>query len=161
MNKFGLFHVYTSQAIPSHDPDDPYSIEHIPQPPHNGFPSHWQDRQTDNPFHPYPNKNMMQLGDWYWNQGAQKSRESFKQLVIIVGTLYFVQATYLGFRGIPSTGNSAIRVPMGSWTSLSGWVAKAHGNPPQSTSPFPFTATQSAQGLSPILCQVSITVCSF
>jgi hypothetical protein len=36
-------------------------------------------------FHPYPNKNSFLLGDWYWNNGVQKSKESFQNLVNIVG----------------------------------------------------------------------------
>jgi hypothetical protein len=27
----------------------------------------------------------MRLGDWYWNQGSQKSREDFKRLLSIIG----------------------------------------------------------------------------
>jgi hypothetical protein len=38
-----------------------------------------------NPFYPYPNHSAFQLGDWYWNGGAQKSQASFKDLVDIVG----------------------------------------------------------------------------
>lgn len=34
----------------------------------------------------------MRLGDWYWNQGAQKSREDFKQLLSIVGNTTFSAA---------------------------------------------------------------------
>jgi hypothetical protein len=36
-------------------------------------------------FHPYPNKASFLLGDWYWNQGVQKSTESFQNLLGIVG----------------------------------------------------------------------------
>ena len=28
----------------------------------------------------------MWLGDWYWNQGAQKSKESFRKLLNIIGS---------------------------------------------------------------------------
>ena len=38
-----------------------------------------------NLYHPYPNEFAMRLGDWYWNQGAQKSRDNFKELLDIVG----------------------------------------------------------------------------
>lgn len=43
----------------------------------------------DNPYHPYPNETSMRLGDWYWNQGAQKSKESFKQLLGIISQPVF------------------------------------------------------------------------
>jgi hypothetical protein len=36
-------------------------------------------------FNPYPNKNSFLLGDWYWNHGVQKSKESFHTLLSIVG----------------------------------------------------------------------------
>ncbi|KIK25268.1 hypothetical protein PISMIDRAFT_46931, partial [Pisolithus microcarpus 441] len=45
-----------------------------------------------NMYLPYPNKSMMCLGDWYWNQGAHKSQESFKQLIDIVGGASFSPA---------------------------------------------------------------------
>jgi hypothetical protein len=38
-----------------------------------------------NPFCPYPNRSSYRLGDWYWNGGAQKSQNSFKELVSIIG----------------------------------------------------------------------------
>lgn len=37
-------------------------------------------------FHPYPNKNSFLLGDWFWCDGVQKSHESFKKLLDIVGS---------------------------------------------------------------------------
>jgi hypothetical protein len=85
MNKFGLLRAYTTQTFLLHDPNDPYSIEHAPQPTDHGA----QSPKTSRPFHPYPNENAMHLGDWYWNQGAQKSREDFKQLLSIVGNPTF------------------------------------------------------------------------
>jgi hypothetical protein len=41
--------------------------------------------QAGSQFHPYPNKNSFLLGDWYWNNGVQKSKESFQNLLNIVG----------------------------------------------------------------------------
>lgn len=83
-NKFGLYRVYQTESIPSHDPEDPFSIDNecvdakVKQ-------RHWVSN-SENPFYPYPNENSMQLGDWYWNQGAQKSKESFRELLDIVGS---------------------------------------------------------------------------
>ena len=90
MNKFGLSRAYTTQVLPLHDPDDPYSVEHVSQPPFAQGP------EPSNPFHPYPNENAMRLGDWYWNQGAQKSRENFKQLLSIIGNPAFNAADLSG-----------------------------------------------------------------
>jgi hypothetical protein len=42
-----------------------------------------------NPFAPYPNENSFLLGDWYWNHGIQKSEESFRSLLRIVGDSRF------------------------------------------------------------------------
>ena len=42
-----------------------------------------------NPFRPYPNENSWHIGDWYWNQGAQKSKQSFKKLVEIITSADF------------------------------------------------------------------------
>ena len=43
----------------------------------------------ENPFYPYPNKASLHLGDWYWNQGALKSKESFRRLIDIIGSPSF------------------------------------------------------------------------
>ena len=40
-------------------------------------------------FYPYPNHNSFLLGDWYWNQGGQKTQRSFKELINIVGAPEF------------------------------------------------------------------------
>ncbi|KAF8833028.1 hypothetical protein BDN67DRAFT_1018037 [Paxillus ammoniavirescens] len=41
---------------------------------------------SDNMFYPYPNKNAFLLGEWYWNEGPQKSKRSFKRLLEIIGS---------------------------------------------------------------------------
>ena len=80
-NSFGLFRVYDEDSVPSiNDPEDQSGADPLPtevcmsQP----FPS------TMNPFYPYPNESSWRLGDWYWNQGVQKSKDSFKKLVEII-----------------------------------------------------------------------------
>jgi hypothetical protein len=40
-------------------------------------------------FRPFPNKNSFLLSDWYWNQGIQKSQNSFRDLLAIVGNPEF------------------------------------------------------------------------
>jgi hypothetical protein len=44
-----------------------------------------QPQRVDNEFYPYPNEYSFRLGDWYWNHGVQKSRESFRKLLDIIG----------------------------------------------------------------------------
>ncbi|KAF8834078.1 hypothetical protein BDN67DRAFT_868746, partial [Paxillus ammoniavirescens] len=83
-NKFGVFHIYDMETLPSHDPEDLSSI--LPPVLQNGTSPMPND---NNPFHPYPNENSLLLGNWYWNHGSQKSRETFKQLLEIVGSPNF------------------------------------------------------------------------
>ena len=45
--------------------------------------------RIDNAFHPYPNENAYLLGEWYWNQGKQKSNQSFKKLLDVVANPNF------------------------------------------------------------------------
>lgn len=40
-------------------------------------------------FYPYPNKNSFLLGNWYWNNRAQKSRKDFKDLLRIISSPEF------------------------------------------------------------------------
>jgi hypothetical protein len=35
-------------------------------------------------FRPYPNKSAFLLGEWYWNEGVQKTKENFKKLTRII-----------------------------------------------------------------------------
>ena len=86
-NKFGLFRVYYTDSVPRHDPEDPYSVEntYLPREHSDSLPDDPSDLLSTNPFYPYPNESAMRLGDWYWNQGAQKSRDSFKELLNIMG----------------------------------------------------------------------------
>ena len=42
-------------------------------------------QSVDDEFYPYPNEYSFCLGDWYWNHGVQKSHESFRKLLDIIG----------------------------------------------------------------------------
>ena len=92
MNRFGLFHIYDTDTPPHHDPEDPYSIENMSL--------SCADLESSNvgpsnkpSYYPYPNKSSMSLGDWYWNQGTQKSKDSFRQLLDIVGNPSFLPSS--------------------------------------------------------------------
>ena len=76
LNKFSLYRIYHTAHLPTHDPDDPYAIEHQPIMP----------AVNHNSYRPYPNRNSFCLGEWYWNQGVQKSKESFRKLLEIIGS---------------------------------------------------------------------------
>ena len=44
---------------------------------------------------PYLNESSMHLWEWYWNQGVNKSKESFKQLLNIIGNPVFLPSAVL------------------------------------------------------------------
>ncbi|KAG6905506.1 hypothetical protein DXG01_002327 [Tephrocybe rancida] len=80
-NTFGMFRHY--QNLPTHDPESNTSADALSK-----------IRQTlplDRAvvYMPYPNYNAFKLGHWYWNEGAQKSQQSFKSLISIVGDKNF------------------------------------------------------------------------
>ena len=83
-NKFGLYQVYHTESIPSHDPDDPFSTANKCT--YGNAPA-----VLENPFHPYLNENSMCLGEWFWNQGAQKSKERLQELLDIVEVKDFIR----------------------------------------------------------------------
>jgi len=73
-NSYGLFHLYNHDTLPVNDPEDT-----------SGSADCIGVDSDANPFHPYPNKTSLLLGDWYWNQGTVKSRKCFRALLEIVG----------------------------------------------------------------------------
>jgi hypothetical protein len=94
LNIFGLVRQYFSSNPPLHDPEeyvtlaDLSTIPGAPQvddPPPEPLPS-----SSDFPYHPYPNYSSFQLGDWYWNQGVQKSQRDYGKLMEILGCSSFV-----------------------------------------------------------------------
>ena len=91
-NKFGLFHVFRSEGLPSHDPNKQFIImqsflSQLPFTANSSIPP--ITSTPNNPFHPYPNKSSLRLGDWYWNHGLQKSHQNFKLLLDIIGDLEY------------------------------------------------------------------------
>jgi hypothetical protein len=42
-------------------------------------------KAEENTYGPYPNRNSLLLSSWYWSHGAQKSKESFRKLLDVVG----------------------------------------------------------------------------
>ena len=91
-NKFGLFCVFRSEGLPSHDPDERSTntqsfLSQLPFTTNSSIPP--ITSAPDNPFHPYPNESSLQLGDWYWNHGLQKSHQNFKLLLDIIRDLEY------------------------------------------------------------------------
>lgn len=85
-NFFGLSRQYYCDQIPSHDPEEHFDLNDRS----DSHSSH-DPIETDSSasFYPYPNKNSLLLGDWYWNSGPQKSQQSFKELLEIVSDPQF------------------------------------------------------------------------
>lgn len=82
-NKFGLSRLYSTPKFPSHDPEDHVDLQSLLE--DIAAIDISQPNQIENPFFPYPNRNSFLLGDWYWNHGVQKTNESFRALIDIVG----------------------------------------------------------------------------
>jgi hypothetical protein len=87
-NIFGLSRLYRSNKRPSHDPEERVDMQDLCDGPSNN-PIEASPAEGPSPLHPYPNQNSFLLGDWYWNQGVQKSRGSFQSLLNIVGDPHF------------------------------------------------------------------------
>ena len=88
LNSFGLFQLYDEDSLPIINPDTDNSLDKVGlSTPCNDTSSQPMETITtgSNPFYPYPNETLLLLGDWYWNQGHQKSRTSFRKLLDIIG----------------------------------------------------------------------------
>ena len=75
-NAFGLWRKYPSEMAPTHDPEESVTLEDMV----DVEPK----IEANINFGPYPNENSYLLGDWYWSHGAQKSKDSFQELISIV-----------------------------------------------------------------------------
>lgn len=89
-NIFGVFRQYYSDKLPSHDPEEHIDLQDLSDGPTlDATGSTINLSQSGNLFHPFPNRNSFLLGDWQWNHGNQKSRQSFSHLLSIVGSSDF------------------------------------------------------------------------
>jgi hypothetical protein len=85
-NLFGLCRKQYTTEHPSHDPEDHVTPQDLYEAGTNVILL--ADKLPplgDQSFYPYPNQNSFSLGDWYWNQGIQKSQEGFRKLIDIIG----------------------------------------------------------------------------
>ena len=86
-NSFGLLRLYDKESLPMYDPEDTSDDIAGSRPPgaqHLITTAHISN--TENLFYPYPNEASLRLGDWYWNQGSLKSKDSFRRLLDIIGS---------------------------------------------------------------------------
>lgn len=92
-NIFGLSRKFVGKEPPFHDPEDFVGLDDLTDA-EIGLDTTPEDTEelADNDalppkpsFYPYPNENSFLLGDWYWSDGVQKSQQSFRRLINIVG----------------------------------------------------------------------------
>jgi hypothetical protein len=68
---------------PSHDPEAILTLQDLSEFPESAsIPL--ASKGGNGPFYPYPNQSSFSLGEWYWNDGVQKSQESFKELLSVI-----------------------------------------------------------------------------
>ncbi|KAG6906039.1 hypothetical protein DXG01_016189 [Tephrocybe rancida] len=88
-NAFGVFRRYTycqsdsnsSRAfLEQHDPDSHTSLSAM-----SDIRDPDSSSNKSEVYAPFPNKSAFLLSDWFWNHGAQKSKDSFRQLLQIIG----------------------------------------------------------------------------
>lgn len=85
-NEFGVFRRYEALTFPTHDPEAIINLEMLSNLPKPAPPiTSGSDEDGTSMFYPYPNESSFRLGDWFWNDGIQKSHDSFKKLLAIVG----------------------------------------------------------------------------
>jgi Plavaka transposase len=84
-NVFGLVRQFFSSTPPSHDPEEAATLHDISSIPIPTPAGQYGPAEPHNSFHPYPNQTSFELGHWYWNGTAQKSHQSFKGLLDIIG----------------------------------------------------------------------------
>ncbi len=83
INDFGVFRKYLSTSYPTHDPDA--EIQDLTRSKAQIKPDN-PDIISASLFTPYPNENAFLLGEWYWNNGVQKTQEDFLKLISIVSS---------------------------------------------------------------------------
>ena len=79
-NVFGLFRQYRAERFPTHDPE----VEQQHTALSEVASDHKELPVGGAIFGPYPNKSTFLLGEWYWNDGMQKTKAGFKRLVDII-----------------------------------------------------------------------------
>jgi hypothetical protein len=84
-NVFGLLRQFFSSTPPSHDPEEAATLQDISSIPTVAPAGLDSLAEPHDPLYPYPNQSSFELGHWYWNGSVQKSHQSFKELLNIVG----------------------------------------------------------------------------
>ncbi|KAG2053010.1 hypothetical protein BDR06DRAFT_1009120 [Suillus hirtellus] len=84
-NVFGLVRQFFSSTPPTHDPEEAATLQDLSSIPTVSPADLDGVAEPHDPFYPYPNQSSFKLRHWYWNGSVQKSHQSFKDLVDIIG----------------------------------------------------------------------------
>src|ERR1700722_19833169 len=79
-----MFRQYLSAEPPNHDPEAVVTHQDLSDSQNSASLPLDNEESSRSLFYPYPNETSFRLGDWYWNNGMQKSQESFQQLLKII-----------------------------------------------------------------------------
>jgi hypothetical protein len=95
-NAFGLFRKYWGEKFPSHDPEEELTLVDLQGAGHanvqeDAIVMEISSSSGQN-YWPYPNESSFLLGEWHWNDGVQKSKRGFKNLVNIITSPNFYPA---------------------------------------------------------------------
>ncbi|TFK34101.1 hypothetical protein BDQ12DRAFT_700523 [Crucibulum laeve] len=101
-NKFGLWRRYTRVDPPSYDPEENVTLADLCSMPLNTPTVSVLDKVA---MFPFPNRSSFMLGNWYWNEGAQKSQDNFQKLIKIIGNPDFspLEIQKANWKGINDT----------------------------------------------------------
>ena len=95
-NSFGLIREYFGEEFPEHDPEEHLQFGDLcTRISKSSLPPHVSPAAPPPQFFPYPNRSSFLLGDWYWNDGTQKTQTGFQNLVRIIADPEFVPADVL------------------------------------------------------------------
>lgn len=88
-NLFGLFRQYFAVDFPSHDPEAEHSAHDLLDVTTDSDSYGASSKNTPSTpgtgiYGPYPNASSFALGEWFWNNGLQKSKSDFRHLVGII-----------------------------------------------------------------------------
>jgi len=78
-NVFGLSRKFYGKEMPIDDPESEITLEDLSN------ISVRRSPLSSPTFYPFPNRSAFVMGDWFWNGGVQKSIQSFRELMGILG----------------------------------------------------------------------------
>jgi hypothetical protein len=80
-NIFGLSRTFYGKEMPFDDPEAGITLQQMS----NVSVRPMYSQMSSPTFYPFPNRSAFVMGDWFWNGGVQKSMQSFRELMSILG----------------------------------------------------------------------------